>query len=132
MRAWLLASLLFASALVSAAPAEAAPAWQAVAVASPASVPAGSSTTITVTAKSNATRRARVLLEVLNPAGARVHSRLWTNVYFVGMQDEILTDTWLVPSTLPPGTQTMRVAIFSPDGTNLRYLNDHAGTLTVT
>lgn len=41
------------------------------------------------------------------------------------------TVPWAVPTTLPPGTYTVKIGVFSPTWTSLLNWNNGAATITV-
>jgi hypothetical protein len=106
--------------------------FQSSGTASPASLPAGGSTTITASVTSGSAGAFLVDVEVYSPSGAKVHQQYFDDQTFSAGQTRAFPVTWNVPAVTAAGTYTVKIGVFSVGWGTLYHWNDTAGTVTVT
>lgn len=99
---------------------------------SPQTVSRGGSVSIAATVTSSSTTRALVDVEVYDRGGVKVAQAYWDAQGFTAGRSKTFTTAWAVPATEAPGTQTLKVGIFTPGWGALLHWNDSATTFTVT
>ncbi|MGH2634317.1 MAG: hypothetical protein ACRDG3_12975, partial [Tepidiformaceae bacterium] len=107
------------------------PGWTTSAKASPASLRAGQTETITASVRSNTAVKALVDVEIYDPNGTKVFQRYYDNRSFAAGSAQSFAQGWRVPSNARKGTYRVMVGIFSPGWGTLYSWNSSAATFTV-
>jgi hypothetical protein len=102
------------------------------ATASPATVSAGSSETMTVSVKANQNTTALVDVEVYDSVGTKVLQTFYDNQAFTANLAKTYTPSWAIPANQAPGVYTVKIGIFGVGFNGLLSWNDGAATFTVT
>jgi hypothetical protein len=105
--------------------------WSLAASASPGNVNAGSNVTLSTTIKAPTAGIYLVDMEVYDASGKKVFQKWWDRQSFRAGQQRPLTETWTVPSSLPKGTYTIKIAVFGSGWNGLKAWTDSAKTFTV-
>lgn len=92
---------------------------------------AGSSTSIRAYVTASATTRVLVDIEVYDANGKRVYQRWYDNQSLSADYQKTFRTSWRTPRSLPAGTYTVKIGIFSPGWQELLEWNDRAATFTV-
>ena len=91
----------------------------------------GQSVTVTVSVKSDTTRRALIDLEIYDRTGRKVSQKAWDNVSFTAGQTRQLTSAWATGG-LAAGAYTAKVGVFGVGWNPFIHWNDQAATVTLT
>ncbi len=100
--------------------------------ATPSPVAAGSTETVqTTVCSASAAANLNVDLEIYNPSGKRVGQKIFSGQSFAGGEARSYTWGFLVPSTLPTGTYTVKIGVFSANWATLLKWDNQAVTFAV-
>ena len=91
----------------------------------------GQSVTVTVSVKSDTTRRALIDLEIYDRTGRKVSQKAWDNVSFTAGQTRQLTSAWATGG-LAAGAYTAKVGVFGVGWNPFIHWNDQAAAVTLT
>jgi len=99
---------------------------------SPTSLAAGSSVTVTLTAKSATAGSFLVDAQLFDPNPTRRYETWWPNESFTAGQTKTYTFSWTVPGSGPAGNWIVKLGVFSNDWATLWSWNNGASTFGVT
>ncbi len=101
--------------------------------AAPNPVTRGNSTTITttVTDTGGAASGINIDLEIFSSSGTRVNQQITTGQNFAAGEAKSFQWTWAVPATLPSGTYTVKIGVFSGNWATLFKWDNQATLVTV-
>ena len=102
------------------------------ATASPSSVAAGDTASISTSVSSSQASTVLVDVEIYDPSGARVFQQFWDNQSFTANQTRAFTTSWSVPATAGTGSYTVKIGVFSPGWGSLYTWNNQAAVFSVT
>ncbi len=91
----------------------------------------GQKTTFKANVKSSQAGTALVDIELYNAAGQKVFQQFWDNEAFAANVSRTFSVNWTVPSTLPPGTYTLKIGVFAPGWASMFAWNNGAATIIV-
>lgn len=94
------------------------------------SVRRGSTQKFTVKASASPAASALVDIEVYGPSGERVYQRIWDNQWLTGTSKSFVA-SWVIPTSAPKGTYTVKVGLFAPGWGMLYAWNDTAAVFTI-
>jgi concanavalin A-like lectin/glucanase superfamily protein len=106
-------------------------AFSSSALAQPASLAAGQSTTISVAVTSGSTRSALVDVEIYSPSGGQVFQQWFDNQTFTAGQARSFNLTWAVPIGTASGDYSIQVGVFGVNWNGQYDWNDKAGLVSV-
>ena len=118
--------------LTNPATASAAPSVTATASADRATVPAGGRVELTLDVRTSSEVTTLVDVEIYGPDWNKVHQRWWTFQTLQPGTANTFETTWNVPATLPPGTYTAMIGVFTPTWDGMYHWNPDAVSVTVT